>query len=158
MTLYMVQFAYTPQAWTAFTKQPEDRTAAVEALAQKCGCRFEALYYSLGEYDGFVIVEAPDEGTVTAFVLAALGPGHLRTTKTTVLMRSSAVVDAMKKQGNESRLTPQRPQYLQQVFGIPCGAFAAALDGSFVGDLAHQVEGEVADHGHVVGPVTDAQA
>src|SRR5438132_11711491 len=29
-------------------------------------------------------------------------------------------------QGNESRLTPQRPQYLQQVFGIPCGAFAAA--------------------------------
>src|SRR5439155_21176094 len=61
-------------------------------------------------------------------------------------------------QGNESRLTPQRPQYLQQVFGIPCGAFAAALDGSFVGDLAHQVEGEVADHGHVVGPVTDAQA
>jgi hypothetical protein len=61
-------------------------------------------------------------------------------------------------QGNESKLTPQRPQYLQQVFGIPCGAFAAALDGSFVGDLAHQVEGEVADHGHVVGPVTDAQA
>ena len=108
MALYMVQFAYTPQAWTAFTKQPEDRTAAVQALAQKCGCRFEALYYSLGEYDGFVIVEAPDEGTVTTFVLAALGPGHLRTTKTTVLMRSSAVVDAMKKAGGLTYTGPKK--------------------------------------------------
>src|SRR5712691_2838154 len=71
---------------------------------------------------------------------------------------SASMPSDVPPQGNESRLTPQRPQYLQQVFGIPCGAFAAALDGSFVGDLAHQVEGEVADHGHVVGPVTDAQA
>jgi GYD domain len=52
MTLYMTQFAYTPKAWTAFTKHPEDRTKAVQALAQKLGCKFEALYYSLGEYDG----------------------------------------------------------------------------------------------------------
>ena len=50
MALYMAQFAYTPEAWTAFTKHPEDRTKAVQALAQKLGCRFEALYYSLGEY------------------------------------------------------------------------------------------------------------
>ena len=34
-----------------------------------------------------VILEAPDETTVTAFVLAAIAPGHLRATKTTVLMR-----------------------------------------------------------------------
>jgi hypothetical protein len=62
------------------------------------------------------------------------------------------------RQGNESRLTPQRPQYVEQVFGIPSGALAAALDGSFVGALAHQVEGEVADHGHVLGAMTGAQA
>jgi hypothetical protein len=42
MALYMAQFAYTPEAWTAFTKHPEDRTAAVQALAQKLGCRCEA--------------------------------------------------------------------------------------------------------------------
>src|SRR5579864_9267272 len=61
-------------------------------------------------------------------------------------------------QGNESRLTRQRAQYRQQVFGIPSGAFAAALDGSFIGDLAHQIEGEVSDHGHVLGAMTGAQA
>ena len=43
MALYMAQFAYTPEAWTAFTKHPEDRTAGVQALAHKLGCRFEAL-------------------------------------------------------------------------------------------------------------------
>ena len=41
MALYMVQFAYTPEAWTGFTKHPEDRTAAVQKLAQNLGCRFE---------------------------------------------------------------------------------------------------------------------
>jgi uncharacterized protein with GYD domain len=82
MALYMAQFAYTSEAWTAFTKNPENRTAAVQALAQKLGCRMEA---------------APDETTVSAFVLAALGPGHFRATRTTVLMRAEAVVEALKK-------------------------------------------------------------
>jgi uncharacterized protein with GYD domain len=108
MTLYMVQFAYTPEAWTAFTKHPEDRTAAVRGLAEKAGCRFETLYYSFGEYDGFVIVEAPDEATVTSFVLAALRPGHLRTIKTTVLMRSATVAEAMKKAGGLTYAGPKK--------------------------------------------------
>jgi uncharacterized protein with GYD domain len=64
---------------------------------QKNGCRFEAFYYSLGEYDGFVILDAPDEATVTAFVLAAIAPGHIRATKITVLMSPGAMFDAMKK-------------------------------------------------------------
>jgi uncharacterized protein with GYD domain len=108
MTLYMVQFAYTAEAWTAFTKHPEDRTAGVKALAEKLGCRFEALYYSFGEYDGLVVVEAPDEATVTAFVLAAISPGHLRASKTTVLMRAGAVVEAMKKAGGVSYKGPKK--------------------------------------------------
>src|SRR6516165_574779 len=54
-------------------------------------------------------------------------------------------------QGNESRLTSSWAQYLQQVLWVPAGALAAALDGLLVGDLAHQIEGEVADHCHVFG-------
>ena len=38
------------------------------------------------------------------------------------------------------------------------GALAAALDGLLVRDLAHQIESEVADHRHVFGAMTDAQA
>jgi uncharacterized protein with GYD domain len=108
MALYMAQFAYTPEAWTALTKHPENRTTAVQTLAQKVGCRFEALYYSLGEYDGFVSLEAPDETTVTAFVLAALGPGHIKATKTTVLMHAETVIEAMKKAGALSYQGPRK--------------------------------------------------
>jgi uncharacterized protein with GYD domain len=108
MSLYMAQFAYTPEAWTAFTKHPEDRTATVQALAQKVGCQFEGLYYSFGEYDGFVMIEAPDEATVTAFVLAAMSPGHLRATKTTLLMRPATTVEAMKKAGGLTFKGPKK--------------------------------------------------
>lgn len=107
MALYMVQFAYTSEAWTAFTKQPENRTTAVQALAQKAGCRLEALYYAFGDYDGFIMLEAPDETTVTTFVLAALGPGHVKATKTTVLMRPDAVVEAMKRASSLSYQGPR---------------------------------------------------
>jgi uncharacterized protein with GYD domain len=99
MALYMAQFAYTTDAWTAFTKNPEDRTAVVRSLAERIGCKVEALYYSFGEYDGFVILDAPNEATVTAFMLAAMSPGHIRATKTTVLMRPAEVAEAMRKAG-----------------------------------------------------------
>ena len=41
--------------------------------------------------------DAPDEATVSAFVLAAIAPGHINATKTTVLMTPGAMFDAMKK-------------------------------------------------------------
>ena len=61
-------------------------------------------------------------------------------------------------QGNESKLTSSRPQDLQQIIGVPRGALAAPLDGSLVVDLAHEIEGEVTDHGHVGRAVTGEQA
>ena len=108
MAHYMVQFAYTPDAWTALTKNPEDRTAVVRGLAEKLGCRLEGLYYSFGEYDGFVILQAPDETTVTAFTLAALTPGHIRATRTTVLMTAESVVAAMRKAGGVAYQGPKK--------------------------------------------------
>ncbi len=72
MPLYMAQFAYTVDAWAAFTKNPENRTAALQNLAKKVGAKVEGLYYSFGDYDGFVIIDAPDEATLTAMLLAAI--------------------------------------------------------------------------------------
>ncbi len=106
MPLYMAQFAYTPEAWTAFTKKPENRTEPVSKLCQQFGGRLVGLYYSFGEYDGFIIVEAPNEVAITATLLAAIAPGHLRATKTTVLLTAEQVVDAMRKAGGVSYRGP----------------------------------------------------
>ncbi len=99
MPLYMSQFAYTPEAWTAFTKNPEDRTNVVKELAEKLGGRFVGLYYTFGEYDGFVLWEFPDEVSVTAAVLAAITPGHLKATRTTVAFSGASLMEAMRKAG-----------------------------------------------------------
>ncbi len=92
MSLYMTQFAYTAEAWKAFIKNPEDRGKIFSDLAEKMGGRLISMYYCMGEYDGLVIYEAPDETAAAATILSAISPGHLRATKTIVLL---SVEDAM---------------------------------------------------------------
>jgi uncharacterized protein with GYD domain len=102
----MAQFSYTSQAWAAFAKKPEDRTEPVSALAQKLGCRLVDLSYHFGEYDGFVILEAPDDSTALSFAIAAHAPGHLKATKTTRLFTTKEAVEAMRKAGTGTLPAP----------------------------------------------------
>jgi uncharacterized protein with GYD domain len=95
MPLYMTQFAYTPEAWKALVKKPEDRGKVFGELVEKMGGRLVSMYYCMGEYDGLVIYEAPDESTAMATVLSAISPGHLRATKTTVLLSVDDTMVAM---------------------------------------------------------------
>jgi len=66
--------------------------------------------------------------------------------------------DGKPLQGNESKLTSQRPENFQQVLRVPRGALAASLDRSLVVDLTYQIEREVANDRHVLGAVAGAQA
>jgi len=70
--------------------------------------------------------------------------------------RSSSPVEA--SQGTESRLMAKRAEDLQQILRVPRGSFAPSFDRSLVGGLSDQVEGEMADDGHVSGAVAGAQA
>ena len=97
MPQYMLQFAYTPDTWAALTVEPQDRSEPVRALARKFDGRLIDLYYTMGEYDGVVILEMPDDASAMAFVLAATSPGHLRATRTTRLMLPEEAMQAMEK-------------------------------------------------------------
>jgi uncharacterized protein with GYD domain len=99
MPQYMLQFAYSQESWAAMIKQPEDRTAAVEAIAKSLGGRLVALYYHSGEYDGTAIVEAADDTTANAMVLAAVSSGALKTTKTARLYSPKELAEALGKAG-----------------------------------------------------------
>jgi hypothetical protein len=63
----------------------------------RCLSQFHA--YKHTRYDGVVLVEAPDDTTTTAFVLAALSPGHLKAVKTTKLFTVEETMEAMRKAG-----------------------------------------------------------
>ncbi|HLJ62441.1 MAG TPA: GYD domain-containing protein [bacterium] len=93
----MVQFTYTPQAWAALAKNPEDRADAFRALAEQMGAKLLSLHYCFGEYDGVTMMEAPDEATVMAILLAANSPGHVKTTRTTVLITLREAMVAMRR-------------------------------------------------------------
>jgi hypothetical protein len=60
--------------------------------------------------------------------------------------------------GQRVEVKLRRPQYFKQIFWVPGGALAASLDGSFVCDLANQIESQVAYDGHILGAVAGTQA
>ena len=99
MSLYMLQFSYTPEAWAALTRNPEDRSVQVKTNIEKLGGRLLGMYYSFGEFDGMAIVELPDSVATMAYVLAAIGTGMLKATRSTQLFSISEAMQAMAKAG-----------------------------------------------------------
>ncbi len=106
MPRYMLQFAYTAQTWATLAKNPVDRRPALEALLKSVGGRLIELYYHFGEYDGFAIVEGPDDAAAMAGVIAAVAPGHLKATRTTRLMTVEETMQALRKAGGLSYQGP----------------------------------------------------
>ena len=95
MSIYMYQFKYTPAAWAAFAKKPEDRGAVVNELLGKLGGKLISAYYTFGEWDGLVIYESPNEIAAMAAVVTIIAPGHIEATKTTVLFTVEDAIKAM---------------------------------------------------------------
>ena len=81
MPLYMLQCAYTSEAWAAMVKNPSDRNTPVKALAGKLGGKMLHFYHCFGDYDAVIIFESPDETAASAAVLAAISAGHLKNTR-----------------------------------------------------------------------------
>ena len=108
MTLYMTQYAYTPEDRAALTRNPEDRSEPFGRLVRSMDGRPVSFYNSFGEYDGVVIYEAPDEITAAAIVLHVASSGHLSAVKTTVLLSAEEGVQAMRKAGEATLASPGR--------------------------------------------------
>ena len=106
MPVYVSQFAYTPEAWAAFTDNPEDRSAPVREVVEAMGGRLIGWYLSMGDYDGLLIYEAPDDASAGAAVLAAARRGHLRATKTTPLFSAEEGMEIMRRAGGTAFRAP----------------------------------------------------
>jgi uncharacterized protein with GYD domain len=97
MAYYLIQAAYTPEAWAKMVKSPQDRKAAIAPMIEKLGGRLESFWMSFGEYDAHVILQAPDNVTAAALSLAAAAGGSVRAVKTTPLMTMEEGMEAMRK-------------------------------------------------------------
>ena len=106
MAVYMIQVAYTAEAWATLTENPQDRSIPVSELLKQLGGRLINLYFCFGEYDVVAIAEAPDDVSALATTMAAVTPGHLKAIKTTRLFTVEESLEAMRMAG---RLTFQGP-------------------------------------------------
>ena len=97
MARYLVQLAYTPQAWAAQIRNPQDRNTVVRPLFDQLGARIEASYISFGKYDVVLIVEAPDNVSAAAVALTITAGGAVKAYETTPLLSLEEGVEAMRK-------------------------------------------------------------
>ena len=56
------------------------RAATFKSEAKKLGAKVKETYWTQGEYDGLLILEAPDEETATAAILHLGAMGNVHTT------------------------------------------------------------------------------
>lgn len=108
MPYYMVQAAYTSDAWAAQIKQPANRAEQLRAMMEKVGAKLVSFYYSYGEYDVVLIVEAPDNVKASAGSLAAAAGGAIKSIKTTPLLTAEEGVEAMRLAGASGYRPPGR--------------------------------------------------
>ena len=97
MAHYLVQVAYTPEAWAAQLKAPQNRVDIVRPALERLGARFETTYMAFGEYDVIFIMEAPDNVSAAAFSMAVSAGGGVKAFRTTPLLTIEEGVAATRK-------------------------------------------------------------
>ena len=107
MAIYMSQFTYTAEAWATLSKNPTDRRQGIRTLMESVGGKLIELYYSFGSYDGVILYEAPDDQSVAAALIAALGAGHVRSISTTHLIPVEDMVAALGRAGAMTYSAPK---------------------------------------------------
>jgi uncharacterized protein with GYD domain len=97
MSFYLMRFSYTPEAWARLIKKPEDRREVARGIVEKLGGKLHGFWYSFGQQDGFVLIEAPDNVSAAAFSVGISAGGALRSSETTVLLTVEETIEMLEK-------------------------------------------------------------
>ena len=97
MPFYLMRFSYTPEAWARLIKKPEDRREVARSVVEKLGGKLHGFWYSFGQQDGFVLIEAPDNVSAAAFSVGISAGGALRSAETTALLTVEETIEMLEK-------------------------------------------------------------
>ena len=78
MATFISTMKFTPQGIQAVGETTK-RAAALKAAAKKMGAKVISIYWTLGDNDGLLIFEAPDDVTATAMLLQLGTKGNVHT-------------------------------------------------------------------------------
>ena len=79
MATYLTNIKFTQQGIKDIDHSTK-RAAIFKTEAKKLGAKVKEIYWTQGEYDGLLILEAPDDETATAVILHLGTMGNVHTT------------------------------------------------------------------------------
>ena len=79
MATFITTIKFTQQGIKGIDESTK-RAAALKAAAKKMGVKVTEIYWTLGEYDGVLILEAADDETATTLLLHLGAMGNVHTT------------------------------------------------------------------------------
>lgn len=97
MPRFLVEVAYTPEAWAAQLERPQNRIELLKPVLQTVGARFESAYFAFGDADIVCILDCPDNVSAAALSLCFSAGGAIKAIKTTPLMTIEEGMEAMRK-------------------------------------------------------------
>jgi uncharacterized protein with GYD domain len=97
MPHYLVQAAYTSEAWQAMMKNPQNRTEVIRQAIEHLGGKLVGGWAAFGDYDTIMIIDLPSSVDAAAIAVAAAAGGSCRAIKTTPLLTTEEALEALKK-------------------------------------------------------------
>jgi uncharacterized protein with GYD domain len=79
MATFITTITFTQQGIEGINETTK-RAAAMKSSAKKMGVKITDIYWTLGDYDGVLILEAPDDETAAALLLHLGTSGNVQTT------------------------------------------------------------------------------
>jgi uncharacterized protein with GYD domain len=96
MPKFLLSVSYTAEGLKGLHKdKASGRRKAVAAAVESLGGKLDAIYYALGKYDVYVIVDLPDTVAVASLSLAvsATGMAHTHTTALMTIDETDKAID-----------------------------------------------------------------
>jgi uncharacterized protein with GYD domain len=99
MPHYLLQAAYTPEAFQALVKTQQNRTEIIRSAVEHMGGKLVGNWASFGDYDTIVIVEMPSNVDAAAIAIAVAAGGSCKAIKTTPLLSTEEALEAIRRAG-----------------------------------------------------------
>lgn len=99
MPLYLLQAAYTSEAWANQVKNPRNRIDDLRGMLENTEITIRDAWYAFGEYDLVLLIDAPGEVDAASVAITAAAGGATKALKTTPLLTVDDGIEAIRRAG-----------------------------------------------------------
>ncbi|MDQ4149019.1 MAG: GYD domain-containing protein [Actinomycetota bacterium] len=100
MPKYLSLFSFKGETLGRLVQTPSDREAVLRELIESAGGSLESYYVMFGQYDGCLILDAPDSMTTAAIAVSVASSGAFAGIETHELMTSAQLLEVLDRAKN----------------------------------------------------------